>query len=147
MNAAKLAARTLALLGSHEGPIIVEAPRAKRLANALAATSTIASSEDTPAAAVIAFLGAPASPPERQAMLCRLRDRLPAGAPIVLVDHNQPRTPWERALALPSLLLDGVTPARARYPAAQELATQGFAIRCLRLADGERIQLISAIRK
>ena len=147
MNAARLAARALELLGPHEGPIILEAPCAKRLAGAIAATSAIARSEDIPAAAVIAFLGTSASPSERQATIGRLRDRLPAGAPVVVIDHNQPRTPWQRALSLPSLLVSGLTPARARYPVAQELATHGFAIRSLRLANGERFQLVSAIRK
>ena len=147
MNAAKLAARALDLLGPHEGPIVIEAPRAKRLLAALAAAGRIASSKDAPIAAVIVFLGMRASPTERQAALGVLRDRLPEGAPIVLVDHNQPRNPWRRVLAFAPLAIAGLPPTRARYPAARELATQGFTIRNLRLANGERIQLVSAIRK
>ena len=37
-------------------------------------------------------------------------------------------------------------PARARYPAAQEAQAAGFEVARLRLADGERIQLVMARR-
>ena len=147
MNAARLAARAIELLGPHEGPIEFEAPRASRLAAALTVGRRIATPEETPVAAVVVFLGVPAKPSERQAILDRVRQRLPAGAPIVLVDHNQPRAPWRRAMALAPLLARGLAPARARYPAARELAAQGFTIDRLRLACGERIQLVAARRK
>jgi hypothetical protein len=146
VTAAALAARALELLGPNEGPIAVEAPRVPHLATAIAAVRRIATSDDVPSAAVVAFLGVPASPSDRQLTLSRLRDRLPEGAPVVLVDHNQPRTPWQRIVALVALLVAGLTPARARYSAAQELAARGFTIRTLRLAHGERIQFVSAVR-
>jgi hypothetical protein len=147
VNAARLAARALELLGSPEGPIAVEAPRASRLAAALAAGRPVATREDAPVAAVVVFVGVPALPSERQAILGRLCERLPAGAPLVVVDHNQPRAPWRRAVALIRLLAAGLPPARARYPAARELVAHGFTVERLRLACGERVQLVVARRR
>jgi hypothetical protein len=40
----------------------------------------------------------------------------------------------------------GLRPSRARYPAARELAALGFAVERLRLACGERVQLVVARR-
>jgi hypothetical protein len=73
--------------------------------------------------------------------------RLPAGAPLVLVDHNQPRAVWRRLVALPWLLAAGLGPARARYPAARELRDAGFGVERLRLEDGERMQIVVARRR
>src|SRR5262249_51611434 len=74
------------------------------------------------------FLGAPAAPAHRQAVLARLARRLPAGAPVVLLDDNQPRV-WLGGLAAhAALAARGLGTARARCPAARELAALGFAI-------------------
>jgi hypothetical protein len=147
VNAASLAARALELLGPFEGPIAVEVPRASRLAVALAAGRRVATRDEPPVAAVVVFVGVPASPSERQAALDRLHERLSTGAPVVLVDHNQPRAWWRRALALAPLLAAGHPPARARYPVARELAARGFTVDRLRLARGERVQLVVARRR
>jgi hypothetical protein len=117
-----------------------------RLAAALAAQTPVAGEADAPAGAIVVFLGQRAHPAARQAALRILQRRLPAGAPLVLVDHNQPRARWRRALATIRLAVRGLGPARARYPAARELAALGFAVEQLRLACGERVQLVAARR-
>jgi len=60
----------------------------------------------------------------------------------VLVDHNQPRVLWRRGLGILALAAARCAPSRARYPAARELAALGFAVERLRLACGERVQLV-----
>ena len=147
MSSARLAARCLAVLDAPGGPIAVSCPRAPRLRAALAAAASLAGEADAPAAAVVAFLGAPASPGERQATLRAVGHRLGHGARLLLVDHNQPRSPWRRAVALLALAAAGLSPARARYPAARELAGLGFLVERLRFTCGERVQLISARRR
>jgi len=99
---------------------------------------------ERPAGAVVVFLGAPARPAERQSALRTLARALAPGALLLLVDHNQPRAWWRRGVALPRLLLARLEAARARYPAARELAAIGFTVECLRLACGERVQLVLA---
>ena len=146
MRPARLAARALALLGPVTGPVAVVAPRAGRLAAALAAQTACASDSAPPAAGIVSFLGAPAHPADRQAALRLLARRLPAGAPLVLVDHNQPRVLWRRGLGILALAVARCAPSRARYPAARELAALGFAVERLRLACGERVQLVLARR-
>src|SRR5207253_1017999 len=81
------------------------------------------------------------------AMLAALRNRLPAGAPLVLLDHSQPRALWRRAVGILVLAARGLAPSRARYPAARELAAIGFAVERLRLACGERVQMVVARRR
>ena len=146
MSPARLAARALGLLGPVTGPVAVVAPRAPRLAAALAARAPLATDGAPAAAAIVSFLGAPAHPADRQAALSALARRLPAGAPLVLVDHNQPRVFWRRGLGILALAAAGSAPSRARYPAARELAALGFAVERLRLACGERVQLVVARR-
>ena len=146
MRPARLAAHVLALLGPVAGPVAVVAPRAGRLAAALAAATALESDGARPAAAIVSFLGAPAHPADRQAALRALARRLPAGAPLVLVDHNQPRVLWRRGLGILALAAARCAPSRARYPAARELAALGFAVERLRLACGERVQLVLARR-
>ena len=99
-----------------------------------------------PAGAIVVFVGAPAEPAGRQALLAGLRAELSPAAPLVLVDHNQPRRWCARALAALRLAAGGLPPARARYPAARELVALGFTVECLRLARGERLQLVRARR-
>ena len=146
MTPARLAARTLALLGPVAGPVAIVAPRPPGLAAALAAAVRVARDGEPPAAAVVGFLQTTACPGERQALLRSLQARLPAGAPLVLVDHNQPRAWWRRVLAAPHLAVSALGPARARYPAARELAALGFGVERLWLACGERVQLVAARR-
>jgi hypothetical protein len=146
VSAARLAARVLALLGPVGGPVAVLAPTRSRVGRRLAAALGPAPAAAPPAGAVVVLLGAPARPAERQALLAGLRGRLPPGAPLVLVDHNQPRGVARRALGTLALAATGLPPARARYPAARELAVLGFAVDRLRLAAGERVQLIVAHR-
>jgi len=142
VSTARLAAQCLALLGPPAGAVAVVAPRAPRLAAALAARTP--GPDVAPTAAIVAFLGAVADPVERQALLARLHAQLAPGTPLVLVDHNQPRRWWRRVLALPALAAAGLAPARARYPAARELLALGFKVERLRLACGERVQLVVA---
>jgi hypothetical protein len=146
VSAARLAARAVALLGAPAGPVAIAAPRAARLAAALTLRVALATGSDVPEAAVVALVGTPAAPAARQALLAGLRARLPAGAPLVLIDHNQPRRAWRRALGALRLALGGLSAARARYPAARELAALGFTVDRLRFACGERVQLVLARR-
>ena len=97
--------------------------------------------------AVVVFLGAAPGPAKRQAALRAVERRLPPGAPLVLVDHNQPRALWRRALAVLQLAVRGLPAARARYPAARELGALGFAVERLWLDGGERVQLVRARRR
>jgi hypothetical protein len=146
VSGARLAARALALLGPAAGPIAVVAPRARRLARAVARTTHVAADGDAPAAALVVLLGVKVAPSDRQETLRATQRRLPTGAPLVLVDHNQPRAVWRRALAVVPLLVAGLGPSRARYPAARELAALGFVVERLQLACGERVQLVVARR-
>jgi hypothetical protein len=61
------------------------------------------------------------------------------------IDHNQPRLAWRRVVAV-ALALRGLGPGRARHPVAREIRDHGFTIECLRLDDGERVQLVLARR-
>ena len=147
MRAARLAADCSALLGPLSGPILLACPGAPRLAAALAARLAVAGDGESPRAAIVAFLGLAARPAERQQVLRATQTALPPGAPLLLVDHNQPRAPWRRVVAAVRLVVAGLGPARARYPAARELAALGLAVERLRLACGERVQLVEARRQ
>jgi len=70
-----------------------------------------------------------------------------ASAPVVLLDHGQPRALWRRVVGAAVLALRGLGPARARYPAARELAALGFAVERMCLACGERVQIVLARRR
>ena len=139
-----LAARCLALLGPLGGPLAVVGPRAARLRAALPPRTPLARDGDGASAAIATFLGAGDGPATRQTILARVRSRLTPGAPLVLLDHNQPRAWWRRAVGVIALALRGLPPARARYPAARELAALGLGVERLRLARGERVQLVLA---
>jgi hypothetical protein len=144
VTGAGLAARAVELLGPVAGPVAIICP--PRLAAALAARLPPAADGEPPAGAVVVFLGVRARPAERQGLLRALQRRLRAGAPLLLLDHNQPRAAWRRPLALALLARAGLGPARARYPAARELAALGFTVERLGLACGERVQLVLARR-
>jgi hypothetical protein len=124
MGARRLAADCLRLLDVPPADVAVTAPRDR--------------------AAVVSFRGQPGDAVARRACLDELRARLPAGAPLVLVDHNQPRRWPARLVAFAALALQGQRPARARHPAARELAAAGWSVERLRLACGERVQLVLA---
>jgi hypothetical protein len=140
-----LPARCLELLGPFDGALAVAAPRAPRMASALALRAV--PSGGAAGAAIVIFLGTRGDSRERRAVLAELGRRLSIGAPLVLVDHNQPRAWWRRALGVVRLAVAGLGPARARYPAARELAAAGFRVERLRLACGERVQLVAARRR
>ncbi|TMA37683.1 MAG: hypothetical protein E6J75_05675 [Deltaproteobacteria bacterium] len=144
MSGARLAAHAVRLLGPVEGPVAIAVP--PRLGAHLGTHLSAAAEGDVPTAAVVAFLGSAPGPAKRQALLAALRNRLPVGAPIVLLDHSQPRAPWRRAIGALHLAARGLWPSRARYPAARELAALGFTVERLRLACGERAQLVVARR-
>ena len=147
MRPARLAAHCSALLGPLSGPVLLACPGAPHLAAALAARLAVARESETPRAAIVAFLGLAARPAERQRLLRAMQTALPPGAPLLLVDHNQPRGSWRRVAATVRLVAAGLGPARARYPAARELAALGLAVERLRLACGERVQLVEARRR
>jgi hypothetical protein len=146
VTAAALAARCLELLGPVPGPLVVLGPPGNPLAVALAARVPLARDREPGAAGVCSFLGEPAVPGARTARLGELAARLPSGAPLVVVDHNQPRAWWRRLVATAALAADGLPPSRARHPTAVEARDTGLAIARLRLVAGERIQLVVARR-
>jgi hypothetical protein len=141
-----LAARCLALLEPFDGRVAVVGPHADRVSAALPRGTRLANPDEPPAAAIVTFLGAHDGPAARQACLARLRSSLARGAPLVLIDHNQPRGWWQRIVGAIVLAMRGLAPARARYPAARELAALGLHVERLRLACGERVQLVVARR-
>lgn len=143
MGARGLADECLRLLGAPPAAVLVAAARDPALAAALRAGGAEAP-PGAATAAVVSFRGARADPVSRQVCLATLRGQLPPGAPLVLVDHNQPRTLGPRLLGVVRLAVSGMGAGRARYPAARELAALGLDVECLRLACGERVQLVRA---
>jgi hypothetical protein len=144
VTAARLAARCVELLDGVGGPIAVSAP--PDVVAAVAALVPIAH-DGAVAGAVCVLLGTRIDEPARAAAWDRLAVRLASGAPVVVVDHNQPRTLARRALGMLALAARGLPPKRARYPAAREVNAHGFAVERLRLEDAERVQLIVARRR
>jgi hypothetical protein len=144
VTAARLAARCVELLGPAGGPVDVEA--AGTLAAALAARLAVARPGEPVAAAVCDFRAERGTGADRIARLARIAARLPDGAPLVVVDHNQPRAWWRRVAGALLLVARGLPPRRARHPVATEVRDRGFAVEALRLAAGERLQLVLARR-
>jgi SAM-dependent methyltransferase len=98
------------------------------------------------------FLGDPSPPPVRRALLAELARALAPAGTLVVVDHNRPR---RRLAAIAAAVAmsprpPGATPAavwrRLAYPVAREAHAAGFVVERLRLAVGERVQVISARR-
>ena len=163
MSGARLAAHAVRLLGPVEGPVAIAVP--PRLGAHLgthllpgdAALALAGEERDETAVAAIRARYHLDRPVVVQYAIWMgkvlrgdlgesLRNRLPVGAPIVLLDHSQPRAPWRRAIGALHLAARGLWPSRARYPAARELAALGFTVERLRLACGERAQLVVARR-
>jgi hypothetical protein len=83
----------------------------------------------------------------RRLMLAELHRTLRIGGTLVVVDHNRPRSRWGRLRNFLWCILHGVGPSsRPAYPVAQEVQAAGFAAVSLRLAYGERIQIVRAAR-
>ena len=144
MTAARLAARCVELLDGVGGPIAVSAP--PDVVDALAARVAVAR-DGAVAGAVCVLLGTRVGESARAAAWDALAARLASGAPVVVVDHNQPRTLARRALGMLALAARGLPPERARYPVAREVNAHGFTIERLRLEDGERVQIVLARRR
>ena len=144
MTAARLAARCVELLDGVGGPIAVSAP--PEVASAVAAQVPIAH-DGAVVGAVCVLLGTRIDESARAAAWDALAARLASGAPVVVVDHNQPRTLARRAIGVLALAARGLSPKRARYPVAREVNAHGFTIERLRLEDGERVQLVLARRR
>jgi hypothetical protein len=145
VTAARLAARCVELLDGVAGPIAVSAPPA--VIDAIAARVAVAGEDETIAGAVCVLLGEAVDEAARAKKWTTLAARLAVDAPLVVVDHNQPRTAWRRLVGAVALALAGQGPARARHPTAREVHAHGFTIDCLRLDDGERVQLVRARRR
>ena len=94
MTPARLAARCVELLGTVDGPVAVVAPRG--VVAAVGERVRVAGADDGASAAVCVFLGEPIDRAARAATVQGLAARLAAGAPLVVVDHNQPRPRWRR---------------------------------------------------
>jgi hypothetical protein len=142
---ARLAARCVELLGRIEGPVAVTAP--PPVVDALAARVPVAGTDGVVAGAVSVLLGTRVDPTARAATWEALAARLAAGAPLVVVDHNQPRSLWRRVAGVVALGARGLGPGRARHPVAREIRDHGFTIERLQLGDGERVQLVLARRR
>jgi SAM-dependent methyltransferase len=99
----------------------------------------------------VSFLGDPSPPAVRRALLAELARVLAPAGTLVVVDHNRPR---RRLAAIAAVAMSprppGATPAaawrRLGYPVAREAHAAGFVVDRLRLAAGERVQVISARR-
>jgi SAM-dependent methyltransferase len=97
----------------------------------------------------LSFLGDDPTAPRRQAALRELRRALAPGGLLLVVDHNRPRG---RAQAFAALLRQprvsgrslGLRWRRLAYPVAREAHASGFTVDALRLALGERVQMIVA---
>jgi hypothetical protein len=133
------------LLGPADGSLLLVAPRTAAALNALFADRG-ATPADVPSGAVVVWLGDAAVPERRTAVLASLAARLPLGAPLIVVDHNQPRSAIARLANTVRLAFRGLPPARARYRVAREVTQVGFTVERLRLTDAERIQVVRAVR-
>lgn len=144
----KAADAALALLGPVGGPVVVAEPGGWWAARLRVAGLRVAElGEPVAAAALVSFHGARTPAELRRRTLDAVRARLSPDAPLVLVDHNQPRQWWRRPLAALVLVARGLPPSRGRYPAARELDAAGFRVERLELAAGERVQVVRARRE
>jgi hypothetical protein len=148
VTAGRVRAHAVSLLGRADGSALVLGRNASAWRHALAAVGWHRPADAAPVAAVVVvFLGERADTAARLERLAAAGARLRPGAPLLLVDHNQPRSWWRRVLGWVALAARGLTPARARVLAARQLDAAGFRVECLRLAAGERVQLVLARRE
>jgi hypothetical protein len=98
---------------------------------------------------VVSFVGVAADPARRRALLDAVVHHLTPDGRVVVLDHNRPR---RRAAALLAVLAAPRVPARTpaarwrrlAYPTAREAQEVGLVVERLRLAAGERVQLVLA---
>ncbi len=99
----------------------------------------------------VSFLGERTESRLRHGFVAELARVLAPAGTLLVVDHNRPR--W-RLAAIAAVAMSprppGATPAaagrRLAYPVAREAHAAGFVVDRLRLAAGERVQVISARR-
>jgi hypothetical protein len=99
----------------------------------------------------LSWLGRTPAVQERVAALDRAQAVLAAGGTLIVVDHNRPR---RRAAAIAAVLgsprVPGASPRvrwrRLGHPTAREVQAAGFRVERLRLAAGERVQVVFARR-
>jgi hypothetical protein len=139
-----LVAPVVAMLPPDGGTVAVAGADAAAWRAALEAAGWRVVPDGGVAAAVVSFLGERGDAGARAALLGRVRARLSPAGWLVVVDHNRPRRPSARLLALPGLWARGLPAARASYPTAREIATCGFVVTRLGLAAGERVQVVLA---
>lgn len=145
MTAARLAARCVELLGTVDGAVAISA--AGPMQTALATRVRAAAPGDPAVAACCVLVGERIDDEARRVRLAALAARLCDGAPLVVVDHNQPRAWWRRVFGALVLLAHGHAPERARHPVARAVQAAGFVVERIRFADGERVQLVVARRR
>jgi hypothetical protein len=98
-------------------------------------------------AAVLWMLGVRAVGEGRRRVLGELLTAIRPGGMIVVVDHNRPRRRWQRTRNRLWCLLRGIIrDARVSYPTAREVRAAGFEDVTLRLAFGERVQIVCGRR-
>lgn len=144
MTPRALAGSVAALLPAEGGRVAVAGADEAGWAAALAAAGWTTGGEGGVPAAVVSFLGERGDAVARTAVLARVLARLPPAGRLVVVDHNRPRRLLARLVAAPALWRRGLRAARARYPTAREIAASGFVVERLRLAEGERVQIVLA---
>ena len=148
MTAGAIGTDVVALLEDAAGPVLVVGRDAGRWQAVLRASGRpVAGPTDAATAALVTFTGERGDPDVRRRRLAQVRARLDPGAPLLLIDHNQPRQWWRRPVAAALLAVRGLPPARGRYPVARELDAAGFCVRRLALEAGERVQLVLARRE
>ncbi|MBI3769390.1 MAG: hypothetical protein HY271_13005 [Deltaproteobacteria bacterium] len=99
----------------------------------------------------VSFLGDASAPRRRGALLGEIARVLAPGATVVAVDHNRPRRRLAALTAVagpprPRSWLPAAAWRRLAYPTAREIHAAGFTIEHLRLAAGERVQIVVARR-
>jgi hypothetical protein len=145
VNAAEAA---LALLGPLDGPVVVAEPGAWWAARVrVAGLRTADLVEPTAAAALVSFVGARTPPALRRPHARRVARAAPVGAPLVLVDHNQPRQWWRRPLACCCCAVARLAPSGRGIPRRASSTHPAFGSSNCGWRDGERVQVVLARRE